>query len=60
MHDYRLLTYCMWYNEDFFFALHSAILHRDNLWAPPFCPDVPTRQSAVTAVLEEQYQAVEL
>ena len=54
-----LLGYCMLCGVDYF-ALHEAPLHRHELQAPPLYPHVPTCQSAVIAILEEQYQAAEL
>lgn len=54
-----LLGCCMLCGVDYF-ALHEAPLHRHELQAPPLYPHVPTCQSAVIAILEEQYQAAEL
>lgn len=54
-----LLGYCMLCGVDYF-ALHEEPLHRHELQAPPLYPHVPTCQSAVIAILEEQYQAAEL
>lgn len=55
----RFVRYCMRCKEDYF-VLHVEPLHRRELQAPPLCSHVPTCQSAVIAILEEQHQAAEL